>query len=63
MSMASYEPDWDASTEVRCEERAGRGDLCDRCRENAALPDDEDGLCADCVLDVETALAELQDAA
>lgn len=43
--------------------RARASGLCVRCRANAALPDDPDELCRDCILDAEEALGELEDAA
>lgn len=39
------------------------GDLCQRCHENAALPDDPDGFCADCAADVEEIMSEVEEAA
>ena len=60
MSVAFDEPDWDASTETRYEEyRASLADgLCDRCGENAALPNEDE--CAACTLEIEAALAEVE---
>lgn len=55
MSMASYEPDWDAGTENAWEEylaKSNNGDLCGYCRMDAPVPDDPSGLCEDCLADV-----------
>ena len=56
------EPDWDAGTENAYDEHRERGIfLCERCGENAPLPNED--WCALCTLEVETALAEAEEAA
>lgn len=52
MSMASYEPDWDAGTENAWEQIAARASssMCAYCRSEQAAPDDD--LCPDCLAEV-----------
>ena len=58
-------PDWDAGTENAYDEHRNRfsSGLCERCGNDVALPDEPDGWCAGCVLEVEAAIAETEAAA
>lgn len=61
--MSDYEADRAAGDENAYEayrDRLATG-LCERCKENEALPDED--WCGLCVLEVEAALAEVEDRA
>ena len=64
MSMAEYEPDRDAGDENAYEQRIHvSSGLCERCHNDAQLPDDLDGWCGSCVAEVEGIIHEMEDAA
>ena len=51
--MSMDEQDWDAATENAYENRPFQSDLCERCGQNAALPDQD--WCEGCVTEHELA--------
>jgi predicted amidophosphoribosyltransferase len=57
--VSSYEPDWDAGTENAYEAHRAHIEslgLCDRCKENAVLP--EQDFCEACALELKLAFTE-----
>ena len=56
------EPDWDAGTESRYEaHRAQVSDLCERCRDNVVVENDD--FCRSCIVEVEGAMFEAEEGA